>query len=95
MEKMRPQLFKMAGELRQDEEGMTDILQINDSLIRVLDKYKRVMVNGDTQSGPGGGTSSSAPSENSIPSAAANSATATDQVSTLHEDDHAVRGLFD
>ena len=39
---MRPQLFKMASELQPSEEGMTEILQTNDSLIRVLEYYKRV-----------------------------------------------------
>ena len=79
---MRPQLFKMAGDLKEDEEGMTDILQINDSLIRVLDNYKQVMVNGDTPSAEGGGASSPAPVENDVPSATADTsaATTTDQV---------------
>ena len=40
---MRPQLFRMASELQQNEEGMTEILQANDALIRVLDLYKRTV----------------------------------------------------
>ncbi len=39
---MRPQLFRMASELQPNEEGMTEILQANDTLIRVLDYYKRI-----------------------------------------------------
>lgn len=40
---MRPQLFRMASELQPNEEGMTDIIQTNDALIRVLDHYERVV----------------------------------------------------
>ena len=43
MEKMRPQLFRMASELQPNEEGMSDIIQANDALIRVLDHYERVV----------------------------------------------------
>ena len=81
---MRPQLFKMAGDLKEDEEGMATILQLNDSLIRVLDTYKQVMINGDTppstEAGAASATSSTVPLETSAPSATANSATATEQV---------------
>ena len=40
---MRPQLFKMASELQSNEEGMSEILQANDSVIRVMAYYQRVM----------------------------------------------------
>ena len=40
---MRPQLFKMASELQPNEEGMSEILQANDSVIRVMAYYQRVM----------------------------------------------------
>ena len=43
VEKMRPQLFKMASELQPNEEGMSEILQANDSVIRVMAYYQRVM----------------------------------------------------
>ena len=39
IEKLRPNLFRMASELKQNEEGMTDILQTNDSVLRVMDLY--------------------------------------------------------
>lgn len=55
VEKMRPQLFKMASELQPNEEGMTEILQSNDALIRVLEYYKRIFkpdeVSGTEQTG--------------------------------------------
>lgn len=44
---MRPQLFRMASELQPSEEGMTEILQTNDALIRVLDHYQRTINGGD------------------------------------------------
>ena len=40
---MRPQLFRMASELQPNEDGMTEILKANDSLIRVLDSYEKKM----------------------------------------------------
>ena len=40
---MRPQLFKMASELQSNEEGMSEILQANDSVIRVMAYFQRVM----------------------------------------------------
>ena len=40
---MQPNLFRMASELKPKEEGIGEILQANDSLIRVIDRYKRVM----------------------------------------------------
>ena len=40
---MRPQLFRMASELQPNEDGMSDIIQANDALIRVLDHYERVV----------------------------------------------------
>ena len=53
VEKMRPQLFRMASELQPNEEGMTDILKANDSLIRVLDAYEKKI--GKKEGGGGGG----------------------------------------
>ena len=43
LEKMQPNLFRMASELKPKEEGMGEILQANDSLIRVMDRYKKLM----------------------------------------------------
>ena len=43
LEKMQPNLFRMASELKPKEEGMGEILQANDSLIRVIDRYKKIM----------------------------------------------------
>ena len=40
IEKMRPKLFRMASELKENEEGMSDILRTNDSVLRVMDLYK-------------------------------------------------------
>ena len=37
---MRPNLFRMASELKQNEEGMSEILRTNDSVLRVMDLYK-------------------------------------------------------
>lgn len=37
---MRPKLFRMASELKENEEGMSDILRTNDSVLRVMDLYK-------------------------------------------------------
>ena len=83
---MRPQLFKMAGDLKENEEGMADILQINDSLIRVLDNYKQVMVNGNAPSAEGGASASSTtPVENSAPPATDDSVATTDEVNSSHK----------
>ena len=43
LEKMRPNMFRMASNLKPEDEGMEDILQTNDDLLRVLDTYKRVV----------------------------------------------------
>lgn len=42
IEKMRPTLFRMASELKQDEEGMAEILQTNETVTRVMDRYKAI-----------------------------------------------------
>ena len=47
LEKMRPNLFRMASDLKQNEDGMTEILQANDDLMRVMDQYKRTIGEGD------------------------------------------------
>ena len=39
---MRPTLFRMASELKPEEEGMTEILQTNETIIRVMDRYKSI-----------------------------------------------------
>ena len=57
LDRMRPNLFRMASELKQNEEGMSEILRLNDSLIRVMDHYKRVM--GDDDAGTEGGSAGS------------------------------------
>ena len=36
-------MFRMASNLKPEEEGMDDILQTNDDLLRVMDTYKRVV----------------------------------------------------
>ena len=43
LEKMRPNMFRMASNLKPEEEGMDEILQTNDDLLRVMDTYKRVV----------------------------------------------------
>lgn len=48
---MRPNVLRMASSLKQEDDGMEDILQTNDDLLRVLDTYKRVVGGGG-----GGGT---------------------------------------
>ncbi len=53
---MRPQLFKMASDLQPNEEGMTEILQTNDSLIRVLEHYKRTVKPGGAEQSTSGTT---------------------------------------
>lgn len=40
---MRPNMLRMASSLKQEEEGMEEILQTNDDLLRVLDTYRRVV----------------------------------------------------
>lgn len=40
---MRPKLFRIASELKADEEGMSEILRTNDSVLRVTDLYKSKM----------------------------------------------------
>jgi len=73
IEKLRPNLFRMASELKQNEEGMTDILQTNDAVLRVMDLYETKfnkttpttntsngMDDGKTGGGAVGGSSASA-----------------------------------
>eukprot|EP00731_Ephydatia_muelleri_P029239 Em0020g883a len=43
LENKKTELFKMASEIKQNEEGMTEILQTNDDLIRVIDAYKKAL----------------------------------------------------
>ena len=52
---MRPQLFRMASELQPNEEGMTEILKANDSLIRVLDSYEKKLGKKKGEGGEGEG----------------------------------------
>ena len=42
LEKLRPNLFRMASELKQNEQGMSEILQTNDSVLRSLDQYRKI-----------------------------------------------------
>ena len=58
---MRPNMFRMASNLKPEDEGMDDILQTNDDLLRVMDTYKRVMVGGE-----GGGSSEGAAGRNPV-----------------------------
>ena len=39
-------MFRMASNLKPEEEGMDDILQTNDDLLRVMDTYKRLVGEG-------------------------------------------------
>jgi hypothetical protein len=39
IDKLRPKIFRMASELKENEGGMSDILQTNDSVLRVMDLY--------------------------------------------------------
>lgn len=56
---MRPNMLRMASSLKQEEEGMEEILQTNDDLLRVLDTYRRVVgvseVGGTSESKASGG----------------------------------------
>ncbi len=79
----------MASELKQNEEGMTDILQTNDSVLRVMDLYTAKIGKPATTSeatptvsnGLNGTTASSSTSEGQEGAAA--SATATPATSTV------------
>lgn len=57
---MRPNMLRMASSLKQEEEGMEEILQTNDDLLRVLDTYRRVVgvseVGGNSGPQASGGT---------------------------------------
>ena len=46
LERMRPNMFRMASNLKPEDEGMEEILRTNDDLLRVTDSYKRVMGTG-------------------------------------------------
>lgn len=64
LEKMRPNLFRMASELKQNEEGMSEILQTNDDLARVLDQYKRAFGDDKSEEGASSATASETPTTN-------------------------------
>lgn len=55
----------MASEIKQNEEGMTEILQTNDDLIRVTDAYKKALgiETSPSQAGGVGGGARAAPGE--------------------------------
>ncbi|XP_054716315.1 ADP-ribosylation factor-binding protein GGA1-like [Uloborus diversus] len=42
-ERLRPKLFRLAGELDENDEGLGDILKANDELTVVINSYKKVM----------------------------------------------------
>ncbi|KAG8191165.1 hypothetical protein JTE90_016677 [Oedothorax gibbosus] len=42
-ERLRPKLFRLAGELDEKDEGLGDILKANDELTVVINNYKRIM----------------------------------------------------
>ena len=73
IEKMRPTLFRMASELKQDEEGMAEILQTNETVIRVMDRYKAIF----GEPPPPSGSSSTSSSTTATTSSSTSSATAT------------------
>ena len=53
-------MFRMASNLKPEDEGMEDILQTNDDLLRVMDTYKRVV----GTEGIGGGGDVVSPTQN-------------------------------
>lgn len=42
-DEMKPNLFRMANQITNTEEGMAEVLKTNDALLRVLDKYVSVL----------------------------------------------------
>lgn len=87
IEKMRPNLFRMATELKQNEEGMSDILQTNDSILRVTDLYNSKMKQSpSSQATPttsnGVGAVAGACAESSSSASATGAATAMDDLVT-------------
>ncbi|GBL98807.1 ADP-ribosylation factor-binding protein GGA1 [Araneus ventricosus] len=42
-ERLRPKLFRLAGELDEKDEGLSDILKANDELTVVINNYKKIM----------------------------------------------------
>ena len=60
---MRPKIFRMASELKENEEGMSEILRTNDSVLRVMDLYKTKMAGfPKTESSDAGATGDSSAS---------------------------------
>ena len=46
-EKMQPKLFRLAGDTEDnDNEGLAKILQVNDEINKVIERYKQVIVQG-------------------------------------------------
>lgn len=73
---MRPKLFRMASELKQNEEGMSEILRTNDSVLRVSDLYKSKMESFARSSGSEGavgGASAIDTAKKIVPSGSASS----------------------
>ena len=77
---MRPNVFRMASNLKQEEEGMDEILQTNDDLLRVMDTFKRVVgMSGVAKEGATGGE------EGASDGAVAGGAATGEQMGTLSE----------
>ncbi len=76
LDKMRPNLMRMASDLKNNEEGMADILAANEGLLRVTDTYKRIFESSDQAATNGmtetasGATSAPAPSTEGVNSTA-------------------------
>lgn len=63
----RPTLFKMASELKANEEGMSQILGVNDNLIRVIDFYQRTVGENEPGASAGASASSTAAAVSTVP----------------------------
>ena len=51
LEKQRPSLFRLASDTdEKDNEGMTEILAVNDSVVKTMSLYKR-LVEGEVENG--------------------------------------------
>lgn len=79
LDNMRPNLFRMASELKNNEEGMAEILAANESLLRITDTYKRIF-EGDEEGATKTNGTSTETTVNSSASATTSTATPTNSV---------------
>ncbi len=77
---MRPNLMRMASDLKNNEEGMADILAANEGLLRVTDTYKRIFESSDQSTT--NGTAATASSSTSAPRTEGVNSTASGGVSS-------------